>query len=56
MTTTERPTVLKARSKVLMNHLKMVAEDLKDDGFTETARDYNAAAACINQLLKLLED
>ena len=56
MTTTERPTVLKARSKVLMNHLKMVATDLNNDGCVETARDYNAAVECINQLLKLLED
>jgi hypothetical protein len=63
MTTIEKPAfkqamikIASARSKGLMNHLKMVAEDLKDDGLVETARDYEAAAACINQLLKLLKD
>lgn len=56
MTTKERPTVLKARSKVLMNYLKMVAMDFDAEGFTETARDYNAAAACIARLLEELED
>lgn len=63
MTTTEKPAVMQAmirvasaRSKGLVNHLKMVAMDLNDDGFVETARDYNAAVECINQLLRLLED
>jgi len=55
MTTTERPAVLKARSKALAKHLEMLAQDLEESGFTETAKDCDAASACITQLLDLIE-